>query len=110
MRFDLPDGLRLVHEMRIPVRWGDLDAMGHVNNTVYLRYFETLRIDWLRGFEAEPNPRGVGPVMANGFVNFLLELVVSAAKVKERNALRHRLFVRGRAVADLRAFCGLRNM
>ena len=30
MRFDLPEGLKLVHEMRIPVRWGDLDAMGHV--------------------------------------------------------------------------------
>ena len=44
MRFDLPDGLNLVHEMRIPVRWGDLDAMGHVNNTIYFRYFESLRI------------------------------------------------------------------
>ena len=29
MRFDLPDGLKLVHEMRIAVRWGDLDLMGH---------------------------------------------------------------------------------
>jgi len=28
MRFDLPEGLKLVHEMRIPVRWGDRDAMG----------------------------------------------------------------------------------
>ena len=74
MRFELPDGLRLVHEMRIPVRWGDLDAMGHVNNTVYFRYFETLRIDWLRGFSAEPNPAGVGPVMANGFCNFLRQI------------------------------------
>lgn len=70
MRFDLPDGLKLVHEMRIPIRWGDLDAMGHVNNTIYFRYFETLRIDWLARFRAEPNPAGVGPVMANGFCNF----------------------------------------
>ena len=70
MRFDLPDGLKLVHEMRITVRWGDLDAMGHVNNTTYFRYFETLRIDWLARFRAEPNPRGVGPVMANAFCNF----------------------------------------
>ncbi len=31
MRFDLPEGLKLVHEMRMPVRWGDLDAMGHFN-------------------------------------------------------------------------------
>jgi acyl-CoA thioester hydrolase len=74
MRLELPDGLRLVHEMRMPVRWGDLDAMGHVNNTVYFRYFESLRIDWLRGFGAEPDPTGVGPVMANGFCNFLHQI------------------------------------
>ena len=33
--------------MRIPVRWGDLDAMGHVDNTTCFRYFESLRIEWL---------------------------------------------------------------
>jgi len=74
VRFDLPEGLKLVHEMRIPVRWGDLDAMGHVNNTTYFRYFETLRIDWLARFGAMPNPDGVGPVMANGFCNFLRQI------------------------------------
>ncbi|MEO5685951.1 MAG: thioesterase family protein [Burkholderiaceae bacterium] len=74
MRFDLPDGLKLVHEMRIPVRWGDLDAMGHVNNTIYFRYFETLRIEWLTTVNALPNPEGVGPVMANGFCNFIRQI------------------------------------
>jgi acyl-CoA thioester hydrolase len=74
MRFDLPEGLKLVHEMRIPVRWGDLDAMGHVNNTIYFRYFESLRIEWLQTFGAEPNPEGVGPVMANGFCNFIRQI------------------------------------
>ncbi len=74
MRFDLPEGLKLVHEMRIPVRWGDLDAMGHVNNTIYFRYFETLRIDWLNRFDSAPNPEGVGPVMANGFCNFIRQI------------------------------------
>ena len=24
--------------------WGDMDAFGHVNNTVYFRYFEDARI------------------------------------------------------------------
>jgi acyl-CoA thioester hydrolase len=28
----------------LPVQWGDQDAFGHVNNTVYLRWFETVRI------------------------------------------------------------------
>ncbi len=31
----------------IPVRWGDLDAYGHVNNTLYFRYFEETRFLWL---------------------------------------------------------------
>ena len=44
----------LVHVTRIPVRWGDMDAMGHVNNTVYFRYMEQARINWfesLVGFD-----------------------------------------------------------
>lgn len=40
---------RLAHVERIPIRWGDMDAMGHVNNTVYFRYMEQARIGW---FEA----------------------------------------------------------
>jgi acyl-CoA thioester hydrolase len=30
------------------LRWGDMDAMGHVNNAQYFRYLETARIDWMR--------------------------------------------------------------
>jgi acyl-CoA thioester hydrolase len=37
---------RLVHVESIPMRWGDMDAMGHVNNTVYFRYMEQARIAW----------------------------------------------------------------
>ena len=37
---------RLGYVARIPIRWGDMDAMGHVNNTVYFRYMEQTRIDW----------------------------------------------------------------
>src|ERR1700741_3481341 len=40
---------KLVHVERIAIRWGDMDAMGHVNNTVYFRYMEQARIAW---FEA----------------------------------------------------------
>lgn len=32
---------------RIPVQWGEMDAYGHVNNTVFFRYFETARIEFL---------------------------------------------------------------
>ncbi len=30
--------------IEIPVAWGDMDAFGHVNNTIYLRWFESGRI------------------------------------------------------------------
>ncbi len=33
--------------VRIPVQWGDMDAYGHVNNTVFFRYFESARVDYL---------------------------------------------------------------
>lgn len=33
--------------VRIPVQWGEMDAYGHVNNTVFFRYFETARILYL---------------------------------------------------------------
>ena len=28
---------KLVHTEIMAIRWGDMDAMGHVNNTVYFR-------------------------------------------------------------------------
>jgi acyl-CoA thioester hydrolase len=73
-RFEIPDEKKLVHEMVIPIRWGDMDAMGHVNNTVYFRYFETVRIDWMHSIGAAPNPDGQGPVIVNAFCNFTRQL------------------------------------
>lgn len=40
-----PPGSQL-HEMDIEVKWGDMDAMGHVNNAVYFTYFEHIRLTW----------------------------------------------------------------
>lgn len=34
--------------LELPVAWGDMDALQHVNNVVYFRYFETIRIEYLR--------------------------------------------------------------
>lgn len=33
----------------ITIRWGDMDAMGHVNNVVYFQYLESARIGFLDG-------------------------------------------------------------
>jgi acyl-CoA thioester hydrolase len=38
------------------VRFGDLDAMQHMNNVEFLRYFETARIDYLRQLSPDHAP------------------------------------------------------
>ena len=74
MRFELPAQKKLTHEMVIPIRWGDMDVMGHVNNTVYFRYMEIARIEWMARIGAAPNPHGDGPVIVNAFCNFMRQL------------------------------------
>ena len=74
MRFELPAEKKLTYEMVMPIRWGDMDAMGHVNNTLYFRYLEIIRIEWLHGVGGAPNPDGEGPVIANAFCNFIKQL------------------------------------
>ena len=74
MKFTLPEVKKLVFEMTIPIRWGDMDAMNHVNNTIYFRYLESCRIEWMRSINALPNPKGEGPVIVNAFCNFYKQL------------------------------------
>lgn len=75
MRFAVPAEKKLTHEMLIPIRWGDMDAMAHVNNTVYFRYFEVARLDWLFRVGGVPDPKnGSGPVIINAFCNFIRQV------------------------------------
>jgi acyl-CoA thioester hydrolase len=60
--------------MRLPIRWGDMDMMGHVNNTVYFRYIESARIAWLEEAGGVPDPAGIGPVIVNAHCSFLKQL------------------------------------
>ena len=40
----------------ITMRWGDMDAVGHLNNTYYFRYLEQVRINWLDRMGLSINP------------------------------------------------------
>ncbi|SFY42515.1 acyl-CoA thioester hydrolase [Paracoccus pantotrophus] len=66
---------RLLARMSIPVRWGDMDAAGHVNNTVYFRFAEEIRLTWFQrmGFGAGLG-HGEGPVIVNASMTFLRQL------------------------------------
>lgn len=64
---------RLILTTRIPVRWGDMDAYGHVNNTVYFRYFEQARVEWLEQAGSAVTPDNpVAPVIINASCTFLI--------------------------------------
>jgi acyl-CoA thioester hydrolase len=41
------------HQFRCAMRWGDMDAYGHVNNVVYFSYLEEARVDMLFTLGAE---------------------------------------------------------
>ena len=74
MKIEIPEQKKLVHEMTFPVRWGDMDAMGHVNNVAYFRYLEMARVDWMHSLGGAPDPKGQGPVIVNAFCNFYRQL------------------------------------
>jgi acyl-CoA thioester hydrolase len=74
MKIEIPERKKLVFETTMPIRWGDMDAMGHVNNASYFRYLETVRIDWMYSIGCVPDPKGEGPVIVNAFCNFYKQL------------------------------------
>ena len=62
---------KLVHTERIPMRWGDMDAMGHLNNTVYFRFMEQARIGWFDALVPRAEAwKSTGIVIANASCNF----------------------------------------
>jgi acyl-CoA thioester hydrolase len=65
---------KLVHTMRMPIRWADMDAMGHVNNAVYFRYLEQARVEWFIEVGCAPNPHGDGPIIISAHCTFLRQL------------------------------------
>jgi acyl-CoA thioester hydrolase len=62
--------------VEIPVAWGDMDAMGHVNNVVYFRYFETARISCFAelGMDSIEQSHPVGPILHSASCRFRIPL------------------------------------
>ena len=68
----------LVQMSLIPIRWGDMDAYRHVNNTVYFRYMEQVRVEYLERIGHAVQPRGRAPVIVNASCTFLIPLTYPA--------------------------------
>lgn len=67
----MPPNAKLLHTSRIPLRWGDMDALNHVNNTVYFRFMEQVRIDWLLQFGHVTSAHVDSPVIVTASCHFI---------------------------------------
>lgn len=67
---------KFVHSMELPVRWRDMDAFGHVNNSVFFSYFESARIAWWESITPEHiSFQDTGPVVINAYCTFFKAII-----------------------------------
>lgn len=76
-------------KIEIPVQWGDMDAAQHVNNVIYLRWFETARIQYFEQLGELMDFSGVadlGAILAETYCRYKMpvtfpDTVVVAARI-----------------------------
>ena len=56
---------------RVPLRWGDMDAMAHLNNVMYFRLMEEARIQWFARLGFPTLPVGEAPILAHAACDFV---------------------------------------
>jgi acyl-CoA thioester hydrolase len=56
---------KLMRTDRVPMRWGEMDALGHMNNVSYFRYFEQARISWFDSLQIDYRPGSEGPILGS---------------------------------------------
>jgi len=69
---------RLVHVEHMKMRWGDMDALGHMNNTVYFRCLEQARISWFDRMGLDDRSQPEGPILGSIRCRFRIPVVYPA--------------------------------
>lgn len=67
----------IAHEKTFNIAWGDMDALGHVNNARYFDYFQEARIEWLRLLQVSMTENN-GPVVVHVACSFLKPVIYPA--------------------------------
>lgn len=57
----------MIYETKVALRWSDMDALGHINNSEYLRYFEQARIEFFADADV---PRECGLLVARHEIDY----------------------------------------
>lgn len=73
-----------VHQRVFNVAWGDMDALGHVNNARYFDYFQQARIEWLESLSLGLR-QSTGPVVVHVACTYLLPVVYPATLTLHSN-------------------------
>lgn len=70
------------HQKIFNIAWGDMDALGHVNNARYFDYFQEARIEWLASINFSMT-EGEGPVIIHTACTFLKPVIYPATLTLE---------------------------
>lgn len=73
-----------VHQKTFDIAWGDMDALGHVNNARYFDYFQEARIEWLRELNIHLTGT-IGPVVIHVACTFLKPIIYPATVMIRSN-------------------------
>lgn len=74
MKFEIPEKKTFLDSHTIQVRWGDMDALGHINNAMYFRYMESARVAYLSKIGILLGHDNQSFVLANTMCNFILPI------------------------------------
>lgn len=77
MKLQLPERANFKYPKQLSVQWGEMDALKHVNNTVYIRYFESARIEFFNssGIWEAFGKAGIAVVLGRIECNFLRPVI-----------------------------------
>lgn len=67
----IPSHPTAMHIERLRLRWGEMDAMRHLNNVSYFRYFEQARISWFEALGLDPAGSVEGTVLGSISCRFI---------------------------------------
>ena len=67
---------KAIAQLKIRVQWGDMDALQHVNNTVYLRWVESTRLLFFdQLIDGTVGKAAIGPILAWQDIKYIAPVV-----------------------------------
>ena len=78
-----PDNRTALFRMPIALRWRDLDAFNHVNNSNFMTYLEEARIRWFESLDEEWVTERTAPLLAAVQMNYRVPIPYPAEVIVE---------------------------